>query len=68
MEAVVEVDVCGAGVDVEEEEGRVGVEFLEAVFDAFGHDVVGDAPERLHADDAVASPPPPSCLERAPGL
>ena len=47
VHAVEEVDFTVAGVAVEEEQVHLGVEGFEAVLDAFGDDVIGDAAEGL---------------------
>ena len=53
VEAVLEVDACDGGVDVEEEEAGLGANFAESVFYAACYDVVGDASEGLQAYDFV---------------
>lgn len=51
LKAVVYVGLGGVAVEVQEKQAESGIELLDPFFDTFGYDVVGDAPERLEADN-----------------
>ena len=53
QQAIQHVDVAHAAVEVERKEVDVGVQLLDAFFNALGHDVVGNAAEGLQAHDVV---------------
>jgi len=53
MQAVGDIGIGSAGIEVEEEQGEVGVMFFVTVLNAFADDMVGDAAERLERDDLV---------------
>ena len=53
QQAVGDVDLAHAGVEVDAEQVHVGIDLLDATLHAARDDVVGNAAERLQRDDVV---------------